>query len=84
MFEFLSTCSFSYGSQTVDSALFLVCFTSVLYRDKMLSPVKFDFVPLNSLIVILNWSNRVFSEWTSYVLPYTPVLESVFGCCLLY
>ena len=41
----------------------------------MLSPVKFDFVPLNS---------PMFSEWTSYALPYTSVLESVFGCCLLY
>ena len=65
----------TYGSRTVDSALSLVCFTSMLYRDKMLSPVKFDFVPLNS---------PMFSEWTSYALPYTSVLESVFGCCLLY
>ena len=47
---------FSYGSQTVESVLSLVCFTSVLYHDKMLNPVKFDFVLLNSLIAwrILN------------------------------
>ena len=32
----------------------------------MLSPVKFDFVPLNS---------PMFSEWTSYALPYTPYLN---------
>ena len=54
MFEILSKCSFSFGSRTVEIALFLVCFTSVLYCDKVLSPVKFDFVPLNSPIVILN------------------------------
>ena len=50
MFEILSTVllNLNYGSRTVASALSLVCFTSVLYHDKILSPVKFDFVPLNS------------------------------------
>ena len=33
MFEILSTCSFSFGSWTVERALFVVGFTSVLFRD---------------------------------------------------
>ena len=41
----------------------------------MLSPVKFYFVPLNL---------PMFSEWTSYALPYTSVLESVFGLFIIY
>ena len=32
MFEILSTCSFSFGSWTVESALFLVCFTSLCFH----------------------------------------------------
>ena len=73
-FDSTSFNTVSRGWQTVLTLLFNKI-TSVLYRDKMLRPVKFGFVPLNS---------PMFSEWTSYALPYTSVLESVFGCCLLY
>ena len=42
-------------SRTVESALSLVCFTLVLYHDTVESYiVKFDFVPLNSPIMLLN------------------------------
>ena len=40
MFEIISTCSFSFGPWTVESASFLVCFTSVLFHD--LVSGKFD------------------------------------------
>ena len=43
MFEILSTCSFSLGSWTVESALPVVCFTAVFFsRLKPLNPAKFD------------------------------------------
>ena len=49
MFEILSTVLFSLLRFTDRrECLILVCVTSVLHHDKMLSPVKFDFVPFNS------------------------------------
>ena len=78
MFAILSTCSFidlRFTGRRECLILSLFYIGALSRQDKMLSPVKFDFVPLNS---------PMFSEWTSYALPYTSVLESVFGCCLLY
>ena len=54
IFEILSTCSLVtvHGPKRVPYPS-LVCFTSVLYCDKLSRLVKFDFVPLNSPIVKL-------------------------------